>query len=176
MTQHWYALHVKPHKERSVHSYIKSKDIEVFYPHVTVTPVNPRSSRVRPFFPGYMFVKIDLDDLGANALKWTEGTYGLVQFGGEPAVVPDNLITELHLKLERIKAAGGIQLEALSKGDRVKIVGGALAGYEAIFDIALPGKDRVQVLLAYLSEQPKRLQIESSHIKKIRKKGSGSLR
>lgn len=167
MAQYWYALHVKPHKERSVHGYIEAKKIDVFYPHVKVKPVNPRSSQIRPFFPGYMFVYLDLDELGANALRWTEGTHGLVQFGGEPAIVPENLIVELRQKMERIQAAGGIELERLKKGDRVKIVSGTLAGYEAIFDIALPGRDRVQVLLAYLSQQPKRLQIEASQVKRI---------
>ncbi len=166
MSHQWYGLHVKPHKERSVYKYIAAKDIEVFYPHVQVKPVNPRASRIRPFFPGYMFVYLDLDEMGSNALRWTEGTYGLVQFGGEPAIVPENLITELRLKMARIEEAGGIQLEGLKKGDKVRIINGAFAGYEAIFDLALPGKDRVQVLLAYLSGQPKRLQIEASQIKK----------
>lgn len=169
MPHHWYVLHVKPNRERSVHEYIAAKHIDVFYPHMKVKPVNPRSSRERPFFPGYMFVYLDLDELGANALRWTEGTHGLVQFGGEPAIVPENLIVELRLKMDRIQAIGGIQFEGLEKGDRVKIVAGSLAGYEAIFDVALPGRDRVQVLLAYLNEQPKRLQIDSSQIKKIRR-------
>jgi transcriptional antiterminator RfaH len=169
MPNHWYVLHVKPHKERSVHEYIEAIELDVFYPRLKVKPVNPRASHERPFFPGYMFVKLDLDELGANALRWTEGTHGLVQFGGEPAIVPENLIAELRQKLERIQAAGGIELAGLKKGDRVKIVSGTLAGYEAIFDAALPGKDRVQVLLAYLSDQPKRLQIEASQIKKIRR-------
>ncbi len=168
MSAQWYALHVKPHKERSVHEHIEAEQIDVFYPRLNVKPVNPRARRERPFFPGYMFVRLDLNQLGTNALRWTEGTHGLVQFGGEPAIVPENLVSELRQKLERIQAAGGIDLEELKKGDRVKIVGGALAGYEALFDTALPGRDRVQVLLAYLSEQPKRLQIEASQIKKIR--------
>ena len=169
MPYHWFALHVKPHKERSVHEYIEAKKIDVFYPRLKVKPVNPRASHERPFFPGYMFVYLDLDESGANALRWTEGTHGLVQFGGEPAIVPENLIGELRLKLERIQTAGGLQIEGLKKGDRVKIIAGTLAGYEAIFDTASPGRDRVQVLLAYLSGQPKRLQIEASQIKKIRR-------
>ena len=168
MSDHWYALHVKPHKERSVHEYIEAKQIDVFYPRLKVKPVNPRASHERPFFPGYMFVKLDLEEFGANMLRWTEGTHGLVQFGGEPAIVPENLMAELRQKLEQIQAAGGIEMAGLKKGDRVKIVGGTLAGYEAIFDTAMLGRDRVQVLLAYLSEQPKRLQIEASQIKKIR--------
>jgi transcription antitermination factor NusG len=60
-------------------------------------------------------------------------------------------------------------MEGLKKGDNVRIVSGALSGYEAIFDTALPGKDRVQVLLAYLSDQPKRLQLDASQIKKTRR-------
>jgi transcription antitermination factor NusG len=58
----------------------------------------------------------------------------------------------------------------LEPGDRVRIVEGAFEGYEAIFDATLPGKERVQVLLSYLSEQPKRLIIKPEQIQKMNKK------
>ena len=41
-----------------------------------------------------MFVKLDLSQDGNNVLRWTPGTKGLVRFGGEPAVVPDNLLID----------------------------------------------------------------------------------
>lgn len=168
MTYNWYALHVKPHKERAVCDLLETKEIEVFYPCIKVKPVNPRARKERPFFPGYMFVYIDLEDLGANTLRWTEGTHGLVEFGGEPAIVPENFITELNLRLEKIKESGWTQFEEFKKGDQVQIIEGALEGYEAIFDLQLPGKNRVQVLLTYLSKHPKRLQLDVDQIKRSR--------
>jgi len=111
-------------------------------------------------------VFLDIEAEGMNALRWTEGTYGLVQFGGEPVSVPDSLIHELKATLDKIMVESRIRQESFTRGDRVRIVGGLFDGYEAIFDTRLPGKDRVQVLLAFLSDQPKRLQLNETEITK----------
>ncbi len=63
------------------------------------------------------------------------GTLGLVSFDGIPASVPTNLILELQERLAEIEAAGGLELAGLKAGDRVRIVEGPFAGYEAIFDM-----------------------------------------
>lgn len=168
MSTHWYVLRVKPHKERPVFDILKAKNITVFYPALKVEPVNPRSRKERPFFPGYLFVNIDLEEMGRNFLQWTEGSHGLVQFGGEPATVPENLIHEISKRLDDLQARDQIEAEGMKRGDRVRITSGVFEGYEAIFDTRLPGKERVQVLLTYLRAQPKRLQIDPSHIKKNR--------
>lgn len=168
MAYQWYALHVKPHKEQSVDNLLRSRDMEVFYPSLKVKPVNPRARKIRPFFPGYLFVYLDLEEAGKNVLSWTEGVYGLVQFGGEPTSVPDVLIEELRMRLEKIQADGGLVREEFEPGDRVQIVEGPFEGYEAIFDTRLSGNDRVQVLLTFLNQQPKRLHIDSSEIRKVK--------
>ena len=168
MTLHWYALHVKPHKERPVYELLAAQEMEVFYPHMIVKPVNPRSRKERPFFPGYMFVRLDLSEEGKNVLRWMEGAYGLVTFGDEPVAVPENMISELKHRLEAIKEAGGLVFEDLKQGDRVRITRGPFEGYDAIFDTRLSGKDRVQVLLAYLNDRPIRVQIDAAEIEKVR--------
>jgi transcriptional antiterminator RfaH len=170
MSKLWYAVHVKPHKEETVHDFLVAKGITDYYPFLHVQPVNPRARKRRPFFPGYLFVQLDLDELGRNALRWTEGTYGLVSFGNEPASVPESLIQEVQRHVEDSNAAGEVKPPAFEPGDRVRIVDGAFEGYEAIFDMDLAGKDRVQVLLSYLSQQPKRLIIEPEQIQKIEEK------
>jgi transcriptional antiterminator RfaH len=168
MSLRWYALHVKPHKERPVHDLLQTKEMEVFYPYLKVKPVNPRSKKERPFFPGYMFVRLDISEEGLNVLRWTEGTYGLVTFGGEPVAIPEGMITELKHRMALIKEAGGLVFEDLKQGDRVRITRGPFEGYDAIFDARLSGKDRVQVLLAYLNDRPVRVQLDASEIEKVR--------
>jgi transcriptional antiterminator RfaH len=168
MSFNWYALRVKPHRERFVYEQLCSKELAAYYPFLKVEPVNPRSRKERPFFPGYLFVMLDLEELGTDALRWMVGTYGLVHIGGEPASVPENLIHELKQRLEIIKAAGGIELAELKQGDRVRIVKGPFDGYEAIFDSRLSGNERVQVLLTFLNDQPKRLQLSASEITKVK--------
>jgi transcriptional antiterminator RfaH len=169
MSQKWYALHVKPHKERMVCEGLRAKDMEVFYPALKKQPVNPRARKEAPFFPGYIFIQLDLVEIGLNALRWTEGTHGVVEFGGIPAAVPEIMIQELKKRLQNIETGSDLKSEDFRPGDMVKIVKGPFDGYEAIFDAQLSGNDRIQVMLTYLRAQPKKLQLRSSEILKIRR-------
>lgn len=149
----WYVLHSKPHKESQLNAFLQWQGIETFYPTLHVTPVNPRASKIRPYFPRYLFVHVDLEVVGVSTLKWAPGAVRLIEFGGHPATVPAHLICQLKQRLASIEAAGGLQLEGLQRGDSVRIVDGPLAGYEAIFDMRLSGTERVRVLLDMLGRQ-----------------------
>lgn len=166
MSASWYALHVKPHKERSVYQILLAQDTEVFFPSLLVKPVNPRSAKERAYFPGYLFVRADLTKEGSDAYRWLPGAHGLVKSGGETAVVQASLIDDIKVHLQAIQAAGGLNLAEIQAGDRVHITEGPFAGYEAIFDAYLPGNQRVQVLLAFLSRHPQPVKLDSSAIRK----------
>ena len=159
MSALWYALRIKPRKEDVVWRQILQRGMETFYPRLRVNPVNPRARKLRPYFPGYLFVHADLDALGESYFKWMPHTIGLVGFGGEPAYVPENLIYELRKRVEEISAAGGELFDGLKPGDLVRISSGPFTGYEAIFDARLPGSERVRVLLEFLNNR-RRLPIE----------------
>jgi transcriptional antiterminator RfaH len=83
----------------------------------------------------------------------------MVSFGGEPVPVPDHLISTLQQNLETINAAKRELSERFQLGDLVAIQGGPFAGYEAIFNSRLPGRDRVEVLLKLLQGSPMRVQL-----------------
>ena len=155
MAAKWYTLFSKPRKESQIESYLTSKGVETFYPTLKIDPVNPRAARIRGFFPRYLFIRADLGDIGINVLEWVPGAVGLVQFGGVPAEVPDAFIDELRHRLIQIERAGGLHLDGLKRGDRVKITSGPFAGTEAIFDAHLSAEQRVQVLLQWLGRERK---------------------
>lgn len=155
MAQKWYAVHCKPRKEIAVLRQVVNKGIETFYPQIKVQPVNPRSRKRKPYFPGYLFVYVDLEQVGVSTFKWLPHAHGLVIFGDEPAVVPENLIYAIRKKVEQINLAGGEVFHGLNKGDTVVIADGPFQGYEAIFDEKLPGSERVRVLLELLGSQRK---------------------
>ena len=166
----WYALRSKPRKEDIVWRQVTQSGYETFYPRIRVNPVNPRSRKVQPYFPGYLFVLADLDQVGVSTFQWMPHTLGLVSFGGEPAYVPENLIIALRKRIEEIAAAGGELFDGLQPGDPVLINSGPFSGYEAIFDARLPGSERVRVLLEFLGNQ-RRLTVElnASQIAKLKK-------
>ena len=120
---------------------------------IRVNPVNPRSSHVRPYFPGYMFVRADLEQEGQSKFNFMPYSIGIVSFGGEPAKVPADFIHMLTKRMADIAEAGGELFYDMDKGDPVWITGGPFEGYRAIFDSRLRGEDRVRVLLDMLSDQ-----------------------
>jgi transcriptional antiterminator RfaH len=171
MTLQWYTLHSHPNKEDLLWKQLLMREIECYYPRIRVHPVNPRARKILPYFPGYLFLCADLDKLGLSTLQWMPYSTGLVSFGGEPAAVPEAFIQELRKRVTEIADAGGPLFAALSPGDEVFIHTGPFAGYEAIFDMRLPGTERVRVLLKMLSqgrEVPLELQAGSITAKKKR--------
>lgn len=165
MALHWYALASKPRKEQIVWRFLHEQGIEVLYPRLRVNPVNPRASKFRPYFPGYMFLQVDLETLGLSFFQWMPHTRGLVQFGGEPAVVPDHLIAEIRARVIEISESGGEVFDGLKPGDVVRITNGPFSGYEAIFDAKITGTERVRVLLHFLNDRRVPTEISSGAIK-----------
>ncbi|NMC11506.1 MAG: hypothetical protein GYA34_01335 [Chloroflexi bacterium] len=153
MTIQWYALRSKPRKEDVVWRQVINQGHEVFYPRLKVHPVNPRSRKLVPYFPGYMFVRVDIDLVGISSFQWMPYTVGLVTFGDEPAIVPENLISAIKQRVNEIITAGGEVFTGLNKGDIVFIEDGPFTGYEAIFDARIPGTERVRVLLQLLNDK-----------------------
>ncbi len=170
MSLRWYALRVKPHKERFVCGQLAAQAAEYYYPAIRVKPVNPRSAVIRPFFPGYLFVKVDLTVSGLDAFHWLPGVHGLVAFGGTPAAVTESFIVELKKRLQAVEAAGGWTAYALQPGDPVRIMAGPLAGYEAIFDAHISSEQRVRVLLAFLSSQPQPVELDAAWVQKVKRR------
>ena len=166
MPSNWYAISSHPNKEEVLWRHMISKGIEVFYPRIRVQPVNPRSRKVRPYFPGYMFVQIDLDEAGLSTFQWMPYAKGLVSFGGDPAIVPDALIHAIRSKIEAVSADGGENLEGLKSGDTVVIDTGPFEGYEAIFDMRISGSERVRVLLKMLNKGQIPLELKAGSIRK----------
>jgi transcriptional antiterminator RfaH len=171
MANEWYALRSKPRKEDVVWRQAVSRGFETFYPRLRVTPVNPRSRKLRPYFPGYLFVNVDLEEVGRSVFQWMPHSMGLINFGGEPAVVPPHLIDAIRKRVEEINAAGGEVFDGLEPGDTVRISEGPFKGYEAIFDARLPGSERVRVLLELLGTQRQvPVELDASNIQQKKKK------
>lgn len=162
----WYALRSKPHKESFLYRQLQANKIETFYPQVRVQTVNPRARKIKPYFPGYLFIQVDIDEIGFSTFHWTPGSAGLVTFGGDTPVVPDGLIAAIRRRVNDINAAGGELFVGLKPGDKVIVEEGPFAGYEAIFDARLSGTDRVRVFLKMLNQQQLPTELPAGQIRR----------
>ena len=166
MSMQWYVLRSKPNKELTLWRELLAGRFDCSYPQLHVRPVNPRSRTIRPYFPGYLFVHADVEQVGNSMFQWMPFSGGLVSFDGEPAAVPENLIHAICRHVDQINAAGGEQLAGLKPGDLVVIQSGPFDGYEAIFDTCLEGTERVRVLLSLLRARQMGLELPSAQVRR----------
>ncbi len=146
----WYVLRTKPQKERLVASQLRQRDLDVYFPTYRRPENGRRSTRESAFFPGYVFVHVNLNHIGSSALSWIPGLQGLVKFGPRPAVIAEHLMANLRARLVVVQRAGGRAFASMEKGDVVRVTRGPFSGYDALFDARLQGHKRVRVLLALL--------------------------
>lgn len=151
VTSNWYVMRSKAHKEEQLERELRARQVDCFFPFLKVEPVNPRSKRIRPFFPNYLFVQIDLEEMNTTFLQWVPHSQGLVCFGGELAIVPDSLVYGIKKKLDAINAEGGLKARGYEAGETVRVTDGHFCGYEGIFETYLDGRDRVRILLDMLN-------------------------
>lgn len=173
MAVYWYAMQSKSNKEDALYQQLQSQGVEVFYPRIRVHPVNPRSKKIKPYFPGYMFVHVDIQEVGVSTLQWMPFARGMVAFDQEPATVPDALIQAIRKRVQEVDQAGGEVFDGLHKGDTVLIHDGPFAGYEAIFDLRLPGSERVRVLIKLLTQRQVPVELHAGQIRQEKEKDTG---
>jgi transcriptional antiterminator RfaH len=162
----WYALQSKAHKEFQVRASLETRGLVVFLPLIkgrTRTRVNAE----KPFFPGYLFVRADLEQTGISAVQYTPGLRRIVSFSeGEPSPVADQIITHLQDRLAVMNAFDQ-EGEVLKQGDRVVITSGVLRDYEALFDRRLSPEGRVRLLIQLLARQVP-IDVTTDMIRKVR--------
>jgi len=166
----WYAIRSKPNKEEFLAGQLKASEIKIFFPVLRVKPVNPRSRKIRPYFPGYLFVQVDLDVINVSDLRWMPGASSLVSFDGEPASVPDLLIDALKKHVDHHNKTFQNKRKNFETGDVVMIEDGPFAGHEAVFDINISGEDRVRVLLNLLTGRQMPIEIEGRQIRRMKRR------
>lgn len=164
MAIYWHVIRSKSNREEFLAGQLESRGVEVFYPRLRVTPVNPRSRKVKPYFPGYLFIHIDFEKNHAVMFERIPGAVNLVYIGSEAATVPDNMIFAIRRHVDEINAAGGEVLNALKPGDRVKIHEGPFEGYEGILDAKISGTQRVRVLLKMLQKRQLPVDIPAAYV------------
>lgn len=147
----WYAVKCQPNREVLASAHLRNQDFQVFL---------PRSQRVRrharkvdvvlaPFFPGYLFVRLDLTRDRWRCVNSTHGVSNLVMQGGIPAAVPAGIIEQLQARCDD---RGVLDMDVqLKPGQPVRILTGALADFVGELECQ-DADDRVRVLLTILGK------------------------
>jgi transcriptional antiterminator RfaH len=145
----WYAVQCQPHRERGAAAHLANQDYHVFLPY---REKNRRHARkietVRvPYFPGYLFVRLDLTRDRWRSVNGTFGVVRLAMQGERPAPAPRGVVEAL---MEACGEDNLMSLQAgLTAGQPVRVLIGPFADLVGELE-QLTDADRVRVLLDIL--------------------------
>lgn len=145
----WYLIYTKPRRERYARENLERQGYEVYLP--LIRDRRRRKGRyvetVDALFPRYLFIHLDQDTDNWAPIRSTFGVSGLVYFGFKPARVSSDFVAFLRARDDE-SGCQCLPAPEFAHGDRVRIVDGAMTGYEGIFQ-ARTGRDRVTILLSF---------------------------
>ena len=154
--ERWFAVCCKPRQELVAQENLLRQGFHVYLPRIRLQ----RRRRgqwldvIEALFPRYIFLRIDPLMSSIAPVRSTRGVVGLVRFGGQPAVVADEIMDTL---LQREDAHSSLHQDdrpLFSAGEPVRLVEGPLAGMEGVF-VQEDGEKRVIVLLELLGKANK---------------------
>ena len=150
MADRWYVLSCAPRKERVIYHQLHDRGFDVYYPYIIVKTQNPNMLKIEPYFPGYVFIKVDLEQVASSTFQWMPLTEGLVCSAETPVHIPDRIVQAIHRNLWKINSTVlgvpyDVSIGLQDDGDLDSI-----AGNGDLFNQQVAGSDRSKLLYQYL--------------------------
>ena len=142
----WYAVQTQPHRELRAKGQLENQAYEVFLPRrlKTVRHARKLTNVAAPFFPRYLFIRLDLTQHRWRSVNGTFGVTRLIMQGDMPQPVPCGVVETM---IASVDASGFLCLgENLKIGSKVRLLAGPFAEQLGILD-RLDDSGRVRVLL-----------------------------
>lgn len=175
MAMRWYIVHVYSGFERKVEQAIREQAQikgladrfeEVMVPTEEVVEMR-RGQKVtseRKFFPGYVLVKVDLDDESWHLVKNTPKVTGFLGAGGRPMPITDveaeRIINQVKDGVERPKP-----LISFEVGEAVRVCDGPFASFNGLVEEVDEERARVKVAVTIFG-RPTPVELEYTQVEK----------
>jgi transcriptional antiterminator RfaH len=160
----WYTLYTKPHAEYRVSAELRQQRLQIYLPEIESLNANNARGK-RPFFPCYLFAKIDFESVSLSQVQWTPGLRCVVAFDNQPVPLPDEVIELIQRKLGQSPANTHRSVHNFKPGQTVRITSGPFQDMLAAFEGPTTPRQRVHVLLNILG-RASRVQISAADIEK----------
>lgn len=151
LERNWYVLHTKSRFENVVNDGLIKKSFEVFLPKIKVrSRRRDRKAMIRiPLFPGYVFVKTDLNPSEHLEIVKKTGAVKLIGTKESPVPVSDETVDSLKIMVATDQPVNtGTRFR---KGDPVLVVAGPFVGVRGSF-VRYHGRGRVLVHIEALGQ------------------------
>lgn len=152
--QRWYLVQTHTGKERLARQHLNRQDFECFLPETWRAIRHARQIRNErcAYFPGYLFVSLDLDRQRWRSIDGTIGVIQIIKASARPLAAPRGLVEALQGLVDSDDGTlRRIETASLKAGDRVRLIRGPFAEQLAQVDAA-HGNDRVRILLSMMGQ------------------------
>lgn len=157
MAKKWYIVHTySGHEAKAKQALLdRAKALgrselfdEVLIPEENVVEVVKGEKRTskRKFFPGYILVRMELNDETWHIVKDTPKITGFVGGGTTPPSISDDEVARMtqQIKEGAAKPKPKIRFE---EGENVRVVSGPFANFQGFVDEVRPDKEKVRVMV-----------------------------
>lgn len=161
----WFLAQVKPNADTIARRNLERQRFEVFQPLERQTQIRAGRfvSKVRPFFPGYLFLSYPEAHAPWSLVNSTYGIARVVSVAGKPARVPSSVICELRAACG---ADGIIAMDhSLEPGDQVEVANGSFATFIGRVERLAPD-NRILVLMDFMGKQT-RITLKSADVRPL---------
>ncbi|MBQ3387219.1 MAG: transcription termination/antitermination protein NusG [Eggerthellaceae bacterium] len=164
MTKHWYVLHTYSGYENKVKSDLETrietmglKDMvfDVQIPTEMVTEIKEGGKRKeveKKVFPGYVLVRMELNDKSWSAVRNTPGVTGFVGSQGKPSPLTREEYNKIMGNVA-VDAPRKVTSTSLEVGQAVKVVSGPLADFDGTVAEVNPEGGKVKVLVTLFGRE-----------------------
>ena len=173
MAKKWYVLHTYSGYENKVRDNLmtriealglEDRITKIEIPTETVTEIKEGGRRVdaeRKVFPGYVLVKMEMDDYLRVVVRNTQGVTGFVGSQGNPEPLSREEYNKIMKKTSNKADAPKKTSTSLEVGQPVKVISGPLADFDGIVSEVSPESGKVKVLVSIFGrETPVELSFE----------------
>ncbi len=157
----WYVVHTYSGHENKVAANLKQRietmkladrifDIVVPTRNIVTVKHGKKEEQKEKIFPGYILVKMVLDDESWLAVRTTQGVTAFVGAGNKPTPISESEVTTI-LKFMQMEAPK--YKTSFSMGEAVKIVDGPFADFLGTIDAIDEEKGKVKVLVSIFGRE-----------------------
>ncbi|MBI2314474.1 transcription termination/antitermination factor NusG [Candidatus Daviesbacteria bacterium] len=157
----WYVVHTySGHENKVAHTlkqrveseHLEEKILEVLVPTQDKIEIKggKKTNIKEKIFPGYILVKMVLDDLSWLAVRTTQGVTSFVGMGNKPTPISD---TEVQTIVKFAQTEAPMYKQIFSADDTVKIVDGPFADFIGKIDSVDEEKGKVRVLVSIFGRE-----------------------
>jgi transcription elongation factor/antiterminator RfaH len=149
----WYVASAKVGRELQARGNLARQGYDVFLPvqRKTVRHARRQTDKLVAYFPGYMFIRLDLDRERWRPIENTVGVLRMIRSQAVPSAAPLGLVEQL---LSRADSQGVVAPDGsgLRPGQAVRIAHGPFSEQIAVVD-RMSGEHRVRVLLSLMGQE-----------------------